>query len=408
MTTRDIQSIRRDFPILGRQVHGVPLIYLDNAATTQKPQSVIDRMNSYYSDENANIHRGVHHLSMVASEAYEGVRSRIANWIGAQDSAEVIFTKGTTEGINFVASSWGEKHVQGADTIVITRMEHHANVVPWQILAQRKKARLQIVELTPEGEIDFESFKRALEHKPKVVAFTMMSNVLGGLNPVAEMAGLAKRAGALVVLDAAQGIAHRRPDLKDIDFMVFSAHKLCGPTGVGVLWGRKSVLETLDPYQQGGGMIGRVSDDLSTWAPLPHRFEAGTPNIAGVLGFGAAIEYLENLGWETIARLERGLTEWAFSRFEELGDSVKLFGPRMREGRAPIFSFELKGVHPHDISQFLDSKGIAVRAGHHCAQPLMRFLGVPATTRASFYFYNTLEEVDALIEGLNQAKEYFK
>ncbi|HTL13205.1 MAG TPA: cysteine desulfurase [Bdellovibrionota bacterium] len=409
--TWDIARIRAEFPILGRKVHGKPLVYLDNAASSQRPRAVIDAISSYYSHDHANVHRGVHELSQVATDKYEGARARIASFIGAGSESEIIFTRGTTESINLVMQTWGRANVRAGDAVVVTRMEHHSNFVPWQSLAKEKGAEFRIVELTQDLTLDWDSLKRALSGRPKLVAISLMSNVLGLLQPVAEVAALAKKAGAHVLVDAAQAVAHvpiRVGDLGPVDWVAFSGHKMCGPTGTGVLWGRKEVLETMPPYHFGGDMIRKVGDQETTFNDLPWRLEAGTPHVAGFVGLGAAVEYLSSLGMDKIHAQEKVLGEYLFEKVGSV-PGLKIWNPPIRLGgvRAPLVHFSMEGIHPHDLAQFLDAEGIAVRAGHHCVQPLLSKLGVPATTRASLAFYNTTDEIDALIQGLTAARRYF-
>lgn len=401
-------EVRAQFPILSTKVRGRPLIYLDNAATLQKPRSVIEATQRFYGEQNANVHRGVHWLSQVASEAYESVRGKVSAFVKGSKENELIFTSGTTAAANLVASSISD-WVQEGDSIVVTRMEHHSNFVPWQQLAKRRGANFKIVDLTSDLRIDLESLKTALSSKPKVLSFTLMSNVTGVITPARQIAEMAKAAGAWVFADAAQAAAHlplNLADLGPIDFLAFSGHKLGGPTGTGVLWGRETILKKLPPYQFGGDMIRIVEDQDTQWNELPWKFEAGTPNIAGVIGLGVAIDYLMSVGMESIAAHERELAQAALARLQRI-PGLKLFGPSTAENRGAVLSFTLEGVHPHDLATFLDVEGIAVRAGHHCAQPLMRSLGLPATTRASFAFYNTLGEIDVLAAQLEKAPAYF-
>jgi len=405
----DVQRIRKDFPVLSQKVHGKPLIYLDSAATTQKPQSVIDTITRFYSETNSNVHRSIHQLGADASEAYDNARLKVVEFINAHSEREVIFTRGTTEGINIVAQAWGDENIHEGDDIIVTRMEHHSNFVPWQTLAHKKKANFKIVELNDEFRIDEESFKEALKGKPKVVAITLMSNVLGVINPVKRFAEMAKAAGALVVVDAAQAIAHLGLDVQamgPVDFFAFSGHKMCGPTGIGILWGREEILIKMQPYQLGGDMILEVRDDKTSWNELPMKFEAGTPNISGVIGLGAAIDYLQEVGMENICSYEQKITAYTLEKFKEL-KGVRLIGPNTSMCRGPNFSFVVDGIHPHDLATFLDTKGLALRAGHHCTMPLHFRTGINATTRASFYFYNKLSEVDRLMETIKEAQEFF-
>jgi cysteine desulfurase/selenocysteine lyase len=404
------ELIRRDFPILGRMVDGKPLCYLDNAATSQRPKKVVDAIVRYYLETNANVHRGVYKLSQEATDAFESVRSKVVRFLGAASEREIVFTKGTTEAINLIASSFGESNIREGDVIAVTRMEHHANFVPWQQLAKRKGARFEIIELTSDLRLDPKEVDRVLALKPKILAVSLLSNVTGVTNPVASLASRFKMVGTTIVVDAAQGIAHGEVELSrlgPIDFLAFSAHKLCGPTGVGVLWGRESILSRMPPYQVGGNMITHVADLDSEWNELPHKFEAGTPDIAGVIGLGAAIDYIETQGRTRIQEYEDRITGYVLERIVTI-PGLRLLGPKDPHHRAPIFSVAIDGVHAHDLATFLDMRGISVRAGHHCAHPLMLRLGLPATCRASFSFYNTLEEADQLIKALMDAPQFFR
>lgn len=401
--------IRRDFPIFERLLDGKPIVYLDNAATSQRPKKVIDAMTRYYTYYNANVHRGVYQLSQEATDAFEAVRGKVARFLGASSEREVIFTKGTTESLNLAAHSLGELLISEGDVIAVTRMEHHANFVPWQQLAKRKKARFEIIGLTPDLRLDPQEVDRVLALKPKILALTMMSNVTGVINPIASIASRFKMAGATIVVDSAQGIAHgdvKIEKLGPIDFLAFSSHKLCGPTGVGILWGRESLLEAMPPYQVGGNMISHVGDFETEWNEIPHKFEAGSPDIAGVIGLGAAIDYLETQGRVRIDDYEHTITSYVLQKLKEI-PNVRLIGPKDSHHRAPIFSFAIDGVHAHDLATFLDMRGISVRAGHHCAHPLMTALKLPATCRASFSFYNTLEEADLLVTALRETSAFF-
>ncbi len=404
----DIIQIREDFPILKREVApGVPLVYLDSTATSQKPQSVIRAMNDYYEKSNANIHRGVHTLAEEATAHYEVAREKIARFIGAQKSREIIFVRNTTEAINLVAFSWGRKYLQRGDRILLTEMEHHSNLVPWQILAQEKELTLDFIPVTEEGLLDLQEYQRLLDWKPKLVAVTQMSNVLGTINPVKEITEMAHRAGAVVLVDGAQSVPHLPVNVRDlnVDFLAFSAHKMLGPTGIGVLYGKEALLEAMPPFLGGGDMIKKVY--LRSFMPndLPHKFEAGTPAIAEAIGLGAAVDYLNTIGMERIAAHEHEIVAYALEVLTEI-DGLKIYGPPANQ-KGAVVSFVMRGVHPHDVSQILDSQGIAVRAGHHCAMPLHEKYGLPATTRASFYLYNTREEVDALVRGLAKVKQIF-
>jgi cysteine desulfurase / selenocysteine lyase len=402
-------KIREDFPILNRMIHGKPLVYLDNAATSQKPVSVINALSFYYHDYNSNIHRGMHTLANEATEAYENTRSSVRKFINAPRHEEVIFTSGTTESINLVAKSWGRDNLSEGDEILLTEMEHHANLVPWIDLAKRTGAILIYIPIDGEGRLDLTDIDKLINSKTKIVSMTHMSNVLGTINPIKLIAQKAHDAGAIILVDGAQGAPHFSVDVQDldIDFYAFSAHKMLGPTGVGVLYGRYDILEKMEPYNMGGEMIDKVYYDRVTWAEPPHRFEAGTPNIAGVSAFRYAIDYLNNIGMEAISRHEIEITNYALDRLSEL-DFIEIIGPKSAKDRGSAISFKgSEFLHPHDISQILDSEGVAVRAGHHCAQPLHRKLGIIATARASFYIYNTNEEVDALVDALKKASEFF-
>jgi cysteine desulfurase/selenocysteine lyase len=403
------ELVRKDFPNLDRMIDGKPLVYLDNAATSQRPKKVIDMTVRYYSQMNANVHRGVYQLSQEATDAFESVRGKVARWIGSSSEREIIFTKGTTESINLVASTYGDSNLQEGDVIAVTRMEHHANFVPWQQLAKRKKAKFEIIELTQDWRLDPKEIDRVLAMKPKILALTLLSNVTGVENPISSVASRFKMVGTTIVVDAAQGVAHgevRIDRLGPIDFLAFSSHKVCGPTGVGILWGREALLEKMPPYQLGGNMISHVGDEDSEWNDLPHRFEAGTPNIAGVIGLGAAIDYLETLGRVRIEEYEKKLTHYVLQELKKI-EGVRLIGPIDPHHRAPIFSVAVEGVHAHDLATFFDMRGISVRAGHHCCHPLMMKLSLPATCRASFSFYNTTQEADLFLNALRDAPRFF-
>ena len=405
----DVESIRKDFPILGREIRGKKLVYLDNAATSQKPLAVIEAQSRVYKELNANVHRGVHFLSQESTDAYERSRTKIARFIGVKNDQEIIFTRGTTESINLVMHSWGREFVQAGDTILVTRMEHHSNFVPWQSLALEKKAHFKIVELN-EYCLDLDHMEKLLkEGRVKIVAVTAMSNVLGTINPVKQIAELAKKYGALVLVDAAQAMAHtglKVSAMGPIDFMAFSSHKMCGPTGIGVLWGRKELLLSMRPYQFGGDMILQVGDENTSWNELPWKFEAGTPNYGDSIAFGAALDYLQEIGMDRIHQYEQELVGYAREQMSRLSD-IKILAPNDPKIHGGVLSFTCSKVHPHDMATFLDTEGIAIRAGHHCAQPLMKKLGVIATNRASFYFYNTKKEIDRLVTSVGAALEYF-
>lgn len=401
-------EIRKDFPILQRKTHdSVPLVYLDSTATSQKPLAVIEAMNAYYRRSNANIHRGVHTLAEEATAMYEAAREKIAKFINAPSARQIIYTRNTTESINLVAYTWARANLKAGDLVILTEMEHHSNLVPWYILQDERGIQFDFISVTEDGLLDLDSYRSLLARTPKLVAFTHMSNVLGTINPAADIIRLAHAAGAITVVDAAQSVPHLKVDVQalDADFLAFSAHKMCGPTGIGALYGKAELLEAMPPFLGGGDMIKEVK--LRSFKPnnLPHKFEAGTPAIAEAVGFGAAVDYLTKVGMENIAAHEHEITEYALERLEEI-PGVKLFGPSA-DKKGGVTAFTLAGVHPHDVAQILDRDGIAVRAGHHCAQPLHEKFGIPATSRASFYLYNTKEEVDKLVDGLYKVKELF-
>ena len=402
-----IAEVRSDFPILSREVNGRPLSYLDNSATAQTPECVIEAMSDYYRTSNANVHRGVHLLSEEATALYEGARARVADFIGA-DHREVVFTRNATEAVNVAAQAWCEANLGPGDRVVLTEMEHHSNIVPWYLAARRAGAVLDWVTIDDEGRIDRESFARALEMGPKAVAVTHVSNVLGTLNPVAELVADARATGAVTLVDGAQAAPRVPLDVSDLgaDFYVFTGHKLYGPTGIGVLFGRREILEDLEPFEGGGSMISKVGRDEITWARPPAKFEAGTPMIAEAVGLGRAVEWIRELGLDAIAARERALLDYALPKLAEI-PGFRSFGPPPGPDREGIVSFEIDGIHPHDVSEILDRHGVAVRAGHHCAQVLMERLGVPALTRASFAVYNTEEEIDRLIDGLHDCRAIF-
>jgi len=404
----NIERIRADFPILNREVKpGVPLIYLDSAASSQKPQQVIESIDHYYRYTHANIHRGVHTLAEEATAAYEESREKVARFINAPHARQVIFTRNATESINLVANAWGRTNIKAGDMIILTEMEHHANLVPWQVLAQEKNARLEFIPITSQGLLDLEEYRRLLQQSPKIVAFMHASNVLGTINPAAEMIHAAHEAGAVVMLDAAQSAPHISLDVQalDADFVAFSAHKMCGPTGIGALYGRESLLDAMPPFLTGGDMIKRVYLKHSIYNELPYKFEAGTPAIAEGIGFGTAVDYLSQIGMQNIHAHEQALVAYAMERLEEV-NGIRIVGPSA-EKRGGLTAFTMDGIHPHDVAQILDTYGVAVRAGHHCAMPLHDKLGVTATTRASFYLYNTFEEIDRLVEALYKVKAIF-
>jgi len=404
----DPQAIKADFPILSRKVHDKPLVYLDNAATTQKPECVIEAIENYYRNYNSNVHRGMHVLAEEATEALEASRASVARFIGGAKPEEIVFTRNCTEAINLVAYSWGRRKIGRGDIIVLTEMEHHANLVPWIALAKESGAELRYIPITDEGYLKLESLDKIITRGTKLVAITQMSNVLGTINPVREIIELAHDRGAVALIDGAQSVPHMPVDVKelDADFLAFSAHKMLGPTGIGILYGRESILDAMEPFIYGGEMIREVRLDSATWNELPWKFEGGTPNIAGAIGFSPALNYLSNLGMDNVRRHEMGLTSYAIEQLLRI-DNIRIFGPENIEDRGGAISFIDKDVHPHDLATFLDSYGVAVRAGHHCAQPLMRRLGVVATVRASFYIYNTKDDVDILIEALEGARRYF-
>jgi cysteine desulfurase/selenocysteine lyase len=405
----DPVSIKKDFPIFSRTINDKRLIYLDNAATTQKPQSVIAAISDYYSNHNANVHRGLHTLAEEATAAYEETRDKTARFIGGVKREEIIFTRNATEAINIVAQSWGEKNIGKGDRIVITQMEHHANLIPWIMLSKKTGAELAYIQIDKNGYLDLTDIDELIAKNTRLVAVTHMSNVLGTINPVEEIIELAHRHGAVVLIDGAQSVPHLPVNIKDMqaDFLVFSAHKMLGPTGLGVLYGKEELLNAMEPMTFGGEMISEVTYDTVGWNTLPWKFEAGTPHIAGAAGFSAALDYLNQLGMQNIRNHELELTAYALTKLREL-DYIKIFGPLDAINRGGAISFIDKNIHPHDLATFLDTHGIAVRAGHHCAQPLTRLLGVNATTRASFYIYNTKDDIDELISALLAARRYFR
>jgi cysteine desulfurase/selenocysteine lyase len=402
----DAARVRADFPLLQRRERGHRLVYLDNAATTQKPEAVLNAIGDYYRTTNANVHRGAYGLAIRATEAYEAARARVAGFVNAWVPEGVVFTRGTTEALNLVAGAYGRANVSAGDTIVVTAMDHHSNLVPWQLLAQEKGATLRMVEITEEGRIDLSDYGRALERRPKIVAFPYVSNALGTVNPVAQLAKLAHAAGAAVVVDGAQSTPHLKVDVQalDCEFYALSGHKMLGPMGSGALVAKPALLEAMPPYHGGGEMISRVWDDHSSYNTIPHKFEAGTPNVEAAVGLAAAIDYLEGVGVERIAEHEQALAAAAIERLTEI-EGVTVYGPRGH--RAGVVSFSYGDIHPHDIATILDQDGICIRAGHHCAQPLMRRLNVTATARASFYLYNGLDDVDALAGALVKAGALF-
>jgi cysteine desulfurase/selenocysteine lyase len=403
----DVHRVREDFPILNQLIHGKPLVYLDNAATTQKPHMVLCAINQFYGCCNSNIHRAVHYLSDLATRQYEEARVTIQHFLNARSEREIIFVRGATEGINLVASSYGRRFLEAGDEIVISAMEHHSNIVPWQLLCEEIGAVLRVIPISDDGELLMDEYRAMLGERTKVVAITHISNALGTVNPVKEIVQLAREAGAVTLVDAAQSVAHATVDVMDIgcDFLVLSGHKVFGPTGIGVLYGREELLEAMPPYQSGGDMIRSVSFEKTTFNDLPYKFEAGTPNIGGVIALGKAIEYVESVGIARLAPYEDALLAYATERLGQV-EGLRLIGKAPK--RAGVVSFVLDYVHPHDIGTIMDTEGIAIRTGHHCAQPVMQRFGVPATARASFAMYNTTEEVDALIHGLSKVAEVFR
>ncbi|MCC6447039.1 MAG: cysteine desulfurase [Armatimonadetes bacterium] len=404
----DVQTIRKDFPILGRRINGRPLVYLDNAATSQKPVQVIDAISAYYGLYNANVHRGLHTLSEEATVAFEEAREKVARFIGASDPSCLVFTRNTTESINLVAYGWARKNLKPGDVIVVSHLEHHSNLIPWQMVARDTGATVRFILLTPEGTFDMDSLDEALQDGARLVSVSQMSNALGTINPVEEVARRAHEAGALVLVDGAQGAPHLKTDIRAMgcDFYAFSAHKMCGPTGIGALYGHPALLESMEPFLGGGDMISHVWFDRATWNEVPYKFEAGTPDIAGAIGFGAAVDYLNALDMEAVCDHEQELTAYAVNALSEV-EGIRIYGPKDTRLRGGVISFNLEGVHPHDVSQILDSEGVAIRAGHHCCEPLMRLMEVPGTARASFYLYNTYEESDALVQALHSVRKVF-
>lgn len=402
----DVARIREDFPILKETVHGKPLVYFDNGATSQKPQSVIDAIDRYYREENSNIHRGVHHLSERATVAYEAAREKIQGFVNAKASSEIIFVRGTTEAINLAAQSYGRNFLQPGDEIVVSAMEHHSNIVPWQMLCEQIGARLRVIPINHDGEIVMEEYRRLLNRKTKFVSVTHVSNALGTVVPVKELIALAHERGVPVLLDGAQAAPHLKIDVQDLDcdFYAFSGHKVFGPTGVGVLYGRAELLEKMPPYQGGGDMISLVTFEKTHYNVVPYKFEAGTPHIAGGIGLGAAIDYLQKLDWEQVAAHEHKLLGYATDALSSI-DAVRIIGTAKE--KAGVVSFVVDHVHAHDVGTILDQEGVAIRAGHHCAMPVMQRFGVPATARASFAFYNTIEEIDAMIQAIHRVLKVF-
>ena len=408
IATFDPVTIRREFPTLEQSVNGRPLVYLDNAATSQKPRVVLDALRAYYENDNSNVHRGIHELSRRATVAYEESRAKVAGWVGAAEPSEIIWTRGTTEAINLVSTAWGLDNVGEGDEILISVLEHHSNIIPWQLLARRTGAVIKYIELDEQGRWILDELPRLLTDRTKVVAISHVSNALGTVNPVKRVAAAAHEVGALVLVDGAQGAVHMKVDVQElgVDCYAFSGHKMCGPTGIGALWARRDLLDSMEPYQGGGEMIHFVGRDESSWATVPHKFEAGTPNIAGAIGMGTAIDFLSGVGMDAIAKHERELLKYALERMSAV-DGIRIYGPQSPDEHSALISFTLGDAHPHDISTILDSEGIAVRAGHHCAQLAMQHFGISATARASIYLYNTESDIDRLIEGLEQVQGIF-
>ncbi|EAC5849688.1 cysteine desulfurase [Listeria monocytogenes] len=404
----DIQKIRADFPILAQEINEKPLAYLDNAATSQKPKQVIEALTHYYEFDNANVHRGVHTLAARATDAYESARGKVAKFIHAREVAEIIFTRGTTSAINLVVDSYAEVNIEAGDEIVISYLEHHSNLIPWQQLAKRKGAVLKYIELEEDGTISVEQAKKTIGEKTKIVALAHVSNVLGTITPMKEIAAIAHQFGAVILVDGAQAVPHMEVDVVDLDadFYAFSGHKMMAPTGIGALYGKRELLDAMEPTEFGGEMIDFVELYDSTWKELPWKFEAGTPIIGGAIALGAAIDYLAEVGLANIHAHEQALASYAIEEMSKI-EGITIYGPKDASKRCGLVTFNLEGAHPHDIATILDEDGIAIRAGHHCAQPLMKWLDVSSTARASFYIYNTKEEIDALIDGLKLTKEYF-
>ena len=407
--TLNVDKIRSDFPILNQQIYGdKPLVFFDSAASSQKPQAVIDTISRVYTSVYANVHRGIHYLSEKASEEYEEVRTKIKDFINAETSSQIVFSRNASESLNLVAASWGLTNIKENDNIITTIAEHHSNIVPWQQIAKRKKAHLKIVELTDDYRLNLEQYKEFLESNPKVVVLQHVSNVLGTIHPLKEMTRLAHDVGAIVVADGAQSAPHMPVDIQDlgVDFYAVSAHKMCGPAGIGFLYGKADLLEKMEPVMFGGDMISEVHRETAKWNNVPYKFETGTPNIADTIAFGTAIDYLTEIGMDNIASYEHELTKYALKAFKEVPE-MKVIGPQTDKDRASVFSFTFNDLHPHDVAQLLDQEGIAVRSGNHCAQPLVEYLCLAATTRASLYFYNTTSEIDYFVGALEKVKEFF-
>ena len=406
MSNWDVEKIREDFPVLSREVNGKPLVYLDNSASSQVPQLVIDRGSKYLEEEHSNIHRGVHYLSQHATNAYEAAREKVKRFINAKEAAECIFVRGTTEGVNLVAQSYGKKFINEGDEIIISQMEHHSNIIPWQIVAEERGARIRVIPMNERGELIIDEYENLLNERTRMVAVAHVSNSLGTINPVKEMIATAHKFGVPVMVDAAQSVPHFPVDVQDLDadFFTFSGHKMFAPTGSGIVYGKREWLDKMPPYQTGGGMIRTVSFEKTTYAPIPEKFEAGTPAIAAGIGLGAAIDYINAIDFDAAAAYEHELLEYATERMADIS-GVKIIGTAAE--KASVLSFTIEGIHPHDIGTILDQQGIAIRAGHHCAQPVMQFYDVPATARASFAFYNTRDEIDKLVDAVQKVMEVF-
>ena len=406
----NIDQIRNDFPILSRKINGHQLVYLDNAATTHKPRSVINSLVDFYENHNSNVHRGVHTLSMEATDKFEEAREKISSFINSQTSQSIIWTRNASESLNIISYSWGNKNIGEGDEILLSPMEHHSNLIPWQELARMKGAKIKFLSLNIDGTLDLSNIDELITQKTKLVSIVHVSNALGTINPVKELCEKAHQVGALFVLDGAQSVPHMSVDVQDIgcDFFVFSGHKMMGPTGIGVLYGKMEILEEMDPVFTGGEMVLEVTYEKASWADIPMKFEAGTPNIADSIALGTAVDYLQNIGMENIHDYEKSITSYALKKFNTLeSEGVTLFGPKSSDQKGAVFSFHIPNIHPHDLGTILDGMGIAVRTGHHCAMPLIKSLGVSATARASFYVYNTMKEVDTLIDGIKSAIRYF-
>lgn len=408
MAKLNTEKIKQDFPIFNQKINDETLVYLDNAATSQIPKFVEEKVRDFNEKERANVHRGVHALGLRATNQYESSRQKVANFIGANNAKEVIFTSGCTDSLNLVAASFGEQNIQAGDEILVSIMEHHSNLLPWQQLAKRKQAKLNFIKINSDGLLDIKNLKSKINSKTKIVALTHVSNVLGTINPIKELTDLAHEKGAIVVVDGAQAVGHFPIDVAElnVDFYAFSGHKMFAPTGIGVLYGKKDLLDKMQPYRLGGEMIANVTREGATWAEVPYKFEAGTPNIAGAIGLGAAIDYLQSLDFELIQKHEQELTSYALEKLKNVS-GLTIYGPQKSNGRIGVISFNLKNIHPHDLATALDLNGIEVRAGHHCAQPLMASLNTESTVRASLSIYNTKDDIDKLVSSLHEAKEFF-